>query len=109
MKSKIHNHHRGEKLRVWQTRSHSSPDKVYDTILWANQELTCNCRGWIFPKNGNPRTCRHVVSAKHDLNSLSGLSLDDLCFSLKTNTHNVNEISHEISPKKYYRMIRVAE
>ncbi len=51
---------RGSKLRVWENRSHSNPDKSYETIQWSNGEITCNCRGWIFPKNGNPRTCRHV-------------------------------------------------
>jgi hypothetical protein len=57
---------RGTKRRVWTFPSHSSPGKNYETILWANGDLTCNCRGWIYPKNGNPRTCTHVQRAENE-------------------------------------------
>lgn len=62
---------RGSKVRVWENRSRSNPDKSYETIQWANGEITCNCRGWIFPKNGNPRTCVHVRGVEGALMSSS--------------------------------------
>jgi hypothetical protein len=59
--------YRGSKLKVWAFPSHSTPDKNYETVQWSNGELTCNCRGWIYPKNGNPRTCAHVRRAELEL------------------------------------------
>ena len=59
--------YRGLKLKVWSYPSHSTPGKDYETIQWANGELTCNCRGWIYPKNGNPRTCTHVQRVEAQL------------------------------------------
>jgi len=58
---------RGSKLKVWRNPSHSTPGKNYETIQWSNGDLTCNCRGWIYPKNGNPRTCTHVRQAELEL------------------------------------------
>jgi len=104
---------RGEKIRVVKNRSHSNPDKYYETIQWGNGDLTCNCRGWILPKNGNPRTCRHVKSLEQRLSSRvkhysvplqGGHKSWEPCFpEERLYTPPV------VTPKKYYRMIRVAE
>jgi len=59
--------YRGYKLKVWRNPSHSNPAKNYETVQWSNGDLTCNCRGWIYPKNGNPRTCTHVQRAEIEL------------------------------------------
>jgi hypothetical protein len=112
--------HRGRKLNVWQNLSHSSPDKVYETIYWENGNFTCNCRGWILPKNGNPRTCRHVKSAQTTLyRTLNGLKSDvpipeyEYPESSKTQTftHPFPPLPIEgpPTPKKYHRMIRVMQ
>ena len=40
-------------------RSESSCEKVYQTLVYNDGSLSCDCRGWTFKRNG-PRTCRHV-------------------------------------------------
>jgi len=125
---------RGEKIRVVKNRSHSNPDKYYETIQWGNGDLTCNCRGWILPKNGNPRTCRHVKSLEQRLSSRvkhHSVPLQGNPVASSGHSHEsripIGEISHDgkswepcfpegrlytppvVTPKKYYRMIRVAE
>jgi hypothetical protein len=62
--------YRGNKIKVWRNPSHSTPGKNYETIQWSNGDLTCNCRGWIYPKNGNPRTCTHVRNAELQLREI---------------------------------------
>lgn len=95
--------HRGKKLQVWQNQSHSSPDKVYETIYWENGELTCNCRGWILHI---PRTCRHVKSAEFSMRKPPGVTIPHSGLWERIECMERTEI---ITPKKYYRMIRVAE
>jgi hypothetical protein len=119
---------RGSKIRVWKNSSLSNPDVTYETIRWENGDFTCNCRGWILPKNGNPRTCRHVRSAesafgliqKQTKNNRTGykvhstndqFAIDRVVASRYEDPTfpKTSEIADKISPKKYYRMIRVAE
>ncbi len=60
--------YRGHKLKVWKNKSRSNYNKPpYETIQWSNGEFTCNCGGWLYPKNGNPRTCIHVRDAEAEV------------------------------------------
>lgn len=56
--------YRGHEVKVWYNPSKSNPSKPpYKAIQWSNGDYTCNCGGWLYPKNGNPRTCHHVRDA----------------------------------------------
>ena len=108
--------YRGSKLKVWAFPSHSTPGKDYETIQWANGELTCNCRGWIYPKNGNPRTCTHIQRAELELRELNR-SLKEVVqrrvqAQARRKEFESNERMYEppFKPepfKKYKRLIRV--
>lgn len=49
---------RGEAVSAWKRLS-SKGTTTYEVVLWQNGELTCNCPGWIIPKNG-VRSCKHT-------------------------------------------------
>ena len=33
---------------------------IYEVILRADGAMECPCPGWVFKRNGQPRTCKHV-------------------------------------------------
>ena len=47
-------------VRSWQTESDSDPGKRYETVLWSDGDLSCDCRGWTIKRAGTERTCKHV-------------------------------------------------
>ena len=117
--------YRGSKVKVWRTNSHSTPGKNYETIQWSNGELTCNCRGWIYPKNGNPRTCTHVQHAELQLSKMQppidlkgvGVNFTPILEEARRKKQAEYEANERLyvppfkpAPfKKYKRLIRVAQ
>lgn len=50
-------------VRTWSFSSKSRPEAYpYETILWSDGSLTCDCQGWTIKKKNVERTCRHVRS-----------------------------------------------
>jgi hypothetical protein len=51
------------KSKVWLTRSSSGP-AIYETVLWSDATLSCNCPGWTrrVAKDGS-RSCKHLTAA----------------------------------------------
>ena len=49
---------RGKALSVWLTPSSKGTTK-YETVLWENSELTCDCPGWVIARHG-VRSCKHT-------------------------------------------------
>ncbi len=45
---------RGRSKGIWRFPSTSNKG-TYETIIWADQTVTCNCPGWIYWRH-----CRHV-------------------------------------------------
>src|SRR4030042_3687055 len=104
--------YKGDRRRVWNNPSHSNPDKIYETILWSNGDLTCNCGGWLYPKNGNPRTCRHVKNAEFELRSNQKRVSRPPRQETRQELAEIHIGNHSVAPssfKKYKRMIRIAE
>jgi hypothetical protein len=46
-------------VAAWATPSRHGA-AVYETLLYADGRLSCNCPGWFFAKRGRPRGCRHT-------------------------------------------------
>lgn len=41
--------------QVFTFDSISNPDRMYETLVYEDSSLSCNCKGWIFNKK-----CRHI-------------------------------------------------
>jgi hypothetical protein len=48
-----------EVVAAWATPS-THGAALYETVLYADGSLSCNCPGWVYPRNGRPRACRHT-------------------------------------------------
>jgi predicted nucleic acid-binding Zn finger protein len=54
-----------QKANQWAEESESNPGKFYETVLWDDGSLSCNCPGWTRHVNADgSRNCRHI--RKHD-------------------------------------------
>lgn len=40
--------------------SSSNPNRKYETVIYADGQVLCNCQGWTIKKAGKPRQCRHT-------------------------------------------------
>lgn len=57
------------RAKIWEFESDSNPSKHYQTVLYVDGKISCNCPGWTRQKSygGNQdysRTCRHVASVE---------------------------------------------
>lgn len=48
--------------------SASKANKVYETVIWSDGSVSCNCPAWIF---NNKRTCKHVLAIGQSVVNLS--------------------------------------
>jgi hypothetical protein len=46
-------------VAAWATRSRHGA-AVYETLLYADGHLSCNCPAWVYVRKGRPRGCRHT-------------------------------------------------
>jgi hypothetical protein len=46
-------------VAAWATAS-THGAALYETVLYADGSLSCNCPGWVYPRNGRTRACRHT-------------------------------------------------
>jgi hypothetical protein len=46
-------------LAAWATPSRHGA-AIYETLLYADGQLSCDCPAWIFVRRGRPRGCRHT-------------------------------------------------
>jgi hypothetical protein len=46
-------------VRAWSTLS-SQGTTTYETVLYDDGTLSCDCPGWKFSRNGKPRACKHT-------------------------------------------------
>lgn len=46
-------------VAAWSTRSRHGA-AVYETLLYADGRLSCNCPAWVYARKGRPRGCRHT-------------------------------------------------
>jgi hypothetical protein len=46
-------------VAAWATRSRHGA-AVYETLLYADGQLSCDCPAWIYATKGRPRSCRHT-------------------------------------------------
>jgi hypothetical protein len=46
-------------VAAWATPSRHGA-AVYETLLYANGQLSCDCPAWVYVKKGRPRGCRHT-------------------------------------------------
>ena len=46
-------------VAAWATAS-THRTALYETVLYADGSLSCNCPGWVYPRNGRTRACRHT-------------------------------------------------
>ena len=49
----------GDVLQAWATPS-THGAAIYETVLYRDGSLSCNCPGWVYPRKGRPRACRHT-------------------------------------------------
>lgn len=54
---------KGKAISAWHRLS-SKGTTSYEIILWENGELSCNCPGWIYPRDPNRRDCKHTKELK---------------------------------------------
>jgi hypothetical protein len=60
--------HRIGKIKVatWRYNSKSSPGKEYETALWDDGKLSCDCPGWVLHvSDEGERSCKHVKLNSH--------------------------------------------
>jgi hypothetical protein len=48
-----------EVVAAWATPSRHGA-AIYETLLHADGQLSCDCPAWIFVRRGRPRACRHT-------------------------------------------------
>jgi hypothetical protein len=41
--------------------SSSNPNRTYETVIYQDGQVLCNCQGWTMKKAGKPRQCRHTA------------------------------------------------
>jgi hypothetical protein len=46
-------------VAAWATRSRHGA-AVYETLLYADGQLSCHGPGWFYARKGRPRGCRHT-------------------------------------------------
>ncbi len=46
-------------VAAWATRSRQGA-AVYETLLYADGQLSCHGPGWFYARKGQPRGCRHT-------------------------------------------------
>jgi hypothetical protein len=46
-------------VAAWATPSRHRA-AIYETLLYADGRLSCNCPAWVYPRRGKPRGCRHT-------------------------------------------------
>ena len=55
---------RGREVKAaWATPS-THGAAVYETLLYADGQLSCNCPAWVYVRKGRPRGCRHTRAAE---------------------------------------------
>ena len=42
------------------TTHHFTGSRDYETVIWSDGSISCNCPGWIFKRAGRDRTCKHT-------------------------------------------------
>ena len=52
-----------EVMAAWATPS-THGAAVYETLLYADGQLSCNCPAWVYVRKGRPRGCRHIRAAE---------------------------------------------
>ena len=50
-------------MAAWATPS-THGAAVYETLLYADGQLSCNCPAWVYVRKGRPRGCRHTRAAE---------------------------------------------
>jgi len=74
--------HRGNKLaKTFTYVSRSTPGKKYETLVYPDGSLTCNCPGWTQRKKANPdgtRICAHTQLTEQILLMADSGALDEL-------------------------------
>jgi hypothetical protein len=59
-------------MAAWATPS-THGAAVYETLLYADGQLSCNCPAWVYVRKGRPRGCRHTRAAQsHVADVLAG-------------------------------------
>jgi hypothetical protein len=54
---------RREVVAAWATPSRHGA-AIYETLLHADGQLSCDCPAWVFVRRGRPRGCRHTRAAE---------------------------------------------
>jgi hypothetical protein len=58
---------------VSQFRSDSKPSKKpYETLLYTDGSLSCNCPRWIFKRSGESRNCWHCDEVRDSIRTIYG-------------------------------------
>lgn len=52
--------HYGEERNTTATKVKEYHIHGHTQILWSDGNITCDCNGWVFKREGKPRECRHV-------------------------------------------------
>jgi hypothetical protein len=50
-------------MAAWATPS-THGAAIYETLLYADGQLSCNCPAWVYVRKGRPRGCRHIRAAE---------------------------------------------
>jgi hypothetical protein len=50
-------------VAAWATPS-THGAALYETLLYADGRLSCNCPAWVYARKGRPRGCRHTRTAE---------------------------------------------
>jgi hypothetical protein len=50
-------------VAAWATPS-THGAALYETVLYADGSLSCHCPGWVYPRNGRTRACRHTRTSE---------------------------------------------
>lgn len=53
-------------MAAWATPS-THGAAVYETLLYADGQLSCNCPAWVYVRKGRPRGCRHTRAAERQV------------------------------------------
>jgi hypothetical protein len=56
-------------VAAWATPSRHGA-AVYETLLYADGHLSCNCPAWVYARKGRPRGCRHTRAVESQVADL---------------------------------------
>jgi hypothetical protein len=91
-------------IHSWRFPSSSNPNKIYQTLKYADGSTSCDCKGWTMKRYGQERGCRHtaaVHAGTADRECIPGTSLDMVNGINTTTRVPIRQIGNASSTKAF--------